>query len=439
MKNKKIIIVIIIIIIIALMCIAIPFIKPIKVEGKLIPYNYTIHGTYISVDKYTGGSHDVNIPAYIWLRPVKEIGFGAFESVYFLEAITIPDTIEKLDAAFYECINLKHVEFGENVKDMDKVYFGKCWDLKEIVIPEAVERLRGIAFENCTSLESVTICNPDLEFTNIPFDNWDLDGLTLRSEKGSAVEAYAKENDIKFEEVDVSLVQEPKKNVGEGGKEGDYTYKVLEDGTVCLLKYFGTEKHVTLPSEIAGKKVTMTLATFKDYRNIQTVTIPDTIVHIGDATFMNAYELKKVYGGEGVEKIDWKAFYWCNQLEELPKFSNLKEIGSQAFVDCADLEHIEVGENLKKIGYYGLWMCKELENVELPNGIEEIQKGAFKSCYGLDELEIPASVTYIGEDAFPYVVEDDGTIIGEGFRLIVEEGSYAETYAMENEIPYKLK
>jgi len=104
-----------------------------------------------------------------------------------------------------------------------------------------------------------------------------------------------------------------------------------------------------------------------------------------------------------------------------------------------NLEHIELGENLKKIDYHGFGLCDELKNVELPNGLEEIGEGAFECCYGLDELEIPASVTYIGENAFPYVVEDDGTIIGQDFQLIVEDGSYAKTYAMENEIPYELK
>ena len=31
-----------------------PFFYPITVEGKFVPYEYTIHGTYIEINRYTG-------------------------------------------------------------------------------------------------------------------------------------------------------------------------------------------------------------------------------------------------------------------------------------------------------------------------------------------------------------------------------------------------
>ena len=52
----------------------------------------------------------------------------------------------------------------------------------------------------------------------------------------------------------------------------------------------------------------------------------------------------------------------------------------------------------------------------------------FCNCKRLTDLTIPGSVTEIGRDAF-YMCRD--------LTLTVPEGSYAEQYAKENEIPYK--
>lgn len=438
-RFKRITLIALLIIAFAFACITVPFINPIEVEGRLIPYNYTIHGTYVSIDRYTGGSHDVEIPSYIWFRPVKEIQVDAFEESYYLESVTIPDTVETMTESFYMCVHLKNVSIGKRVKELGGAQFLGCWELEEIVIPENVERLEKDTFNGCVALESVTFYNSDVEIKEGAFRNCNFDILTLMAEKGSTIEAYAKEYGIKFEELDMTLVQDLPKDVAEGGKEGDYTYKVLEDGTVCLLKYFGKEEVIVVPSEIAGKKVTMTLATFRDNRDVREVTIPDTIIHIGDATFENALSLEKVYGGQSVESIDWNAFAGCTWLIELPEFSNLKEIGILAFVDCRKLEYIHWGEKLKKVGYHSFWLCDELKSVELPEGLEEIEAGAFDNCFDIDKLEIPTSVTYIGDGAFPYEIKEDGSTIGEGFQLVVEEGSYAETYAIENKIPYEIK
>lgn len=165
------------------------------------------------------------------------------------------------------------------------------------------------------------------------------------------------------------------------GRKSEFTYKELEDGTVCLLKYTGKDTVVALPSEIDGKVVSATCASFKDNRMITEVVIPDTVVSIEDGTFENAYCLQSVSGGKNVEKVGWRAFKNCISLEKIPEFPNLKEIGDRAF-----------------------WGLNSLE-----------------------ELVIPESVTEIGTGAF----------FGEKVCLVVKAGSYAEEYAKENSILYE--
>ena len=68
-----------------------------------------------------------------------------------------------------------------------------------------------------------------------------------------------------------------------------------------------------------------------------------------------------------------------------------------------------------------------LGSVVLPEGVTSIADWAFSGCSALSSATVPASVTSIGYDAF-----------GECplLTLTVESGSYAEQYAIENEIPY---
>ena len=53
--------------------------------------------------------------------------------------------------------------------------------------------------------------------------------------------------------------------------------------------------------------------------------------------------------------------------------------------------------------------------------------GALYECKSLSEIAIPDGVTEIGEEAFYWCSDAE---------LIVGEGSCAEQYAQENEIPY---
>jgi len=65
--------------------------------------------------------------------------------------------------------------------------------------------------------------------------------------------------------------------------------------------------------------------------------------------------------------------------------------------------------------------------VTIPESVTGIGGEAFARCFGLTNIDIPSSVTSIGEAAFG----DCGDL-----TLTVEEGSFAEQYAKENNIPY---
>ena len=278
------------------------------------------------------------------------------------------------------------------------------------------------------------------------------------------------------------------------GKKNEFTYKELEDGTVCLLKYMGKDTVVSLPSEIDGKTVSATCATFKDNMAVTEVTIPDTVINIEAGTFQNAYSLVTVAGGKNVQTIEWRAFENCLKLQSIPQFSSLKEISSFAFYCCRDLEKITLGEGLETIGNDVFLGTRKLKKVEIPESVKEIGDGALDNieqvkvkvesvvtvegtvikCKAMGkEVWIPEGVTYIRnfyltdskESArkvyIPDTVEkiadmgleykddmkvyipvsvkyigdfEEGKYEGQNLCLVVERDSYAEDYAKEKGI-----
>lgn len=72
-------------------------------------------------------------------------------------------------------------------------------------------------------------------------------------------------------------------------------------------------------------------------------------------------------------------------------------------------------------------MCWGLNEVFISEGVKSIGDNAFSVCDSLRKITIPASVEYIGRDAFKYCFN---------LTIVAGEGSYAEIYAKDNDIPF---
>jgi hypothetical protein len=61
-----------------------------------------------------------------------------------------------------------------------------------------------------------------------------------------------------------------------------FTFKELDDGTLCINKYKGYEKHIAVPEQIDGKAITVIGdKAFRDKSNLLAVLVPNSIVSIG--------------------------------------------------------------------------------------------------------------------------------------------------------------
>ena len=183
--------------------------------------------------------------------------------------------------------------------------------------------------------------------------------------------------------------------------EGDYQYKELEDGTVEIVKYTGSEIDVIVPDNIGGKTVTsIGNEAFSDCDDIGSVELPDGVTSIGDRAFAGCGNLSIIELSDGVTSIGTLAFYGCISLSSLELPSEVTNIGAEAFYGCSDLSDIELPGRLTSIGAGVFYNCSSLPSIELPSGVTSIGNDAFNGCSSLSSIELPSGVTSIGNDAF---------------------------------------
>lgn len=283
--------------------------------------------------------------------------------------------------------------------------------------------------------------------------------------------------------------------ITEHKKASQYEYRVTRENTIILEKYLGDDEVVKIPSKLYGKKVVKLEQCFEGNSIIQEVDIPATVTTMTE-TFRNASNLRRVTGGEGVETM-LSAFANCVSLERFPDFSNIKYIFIDSFWGCTALESINLPEGLESIGGYAFAGAENLKEVVIPKTVVDIGANAFigtswydslpakaivgdgvlvklednreemwidegVKCIGnsviydkemLKKLYIPSTVKSargmrfdLSKKVEVYMPSSVESILiyneeGEGLEnltLIVEEGSFAQTYAIENGFNYEI-
>lgn len=184
-----------------------------------------------------------------------------------------------------------------------------------------------------------------------------------------------------------------------------FTTEHLSDGTLAITGYTGDDAEIAIPPVIDGKSVTVIgNSAFGECLSLTSVTIPDIVTKIEDG-----------------------AFHSCDALTSITFPDSITSIGEGAFWYCTSLTSVTIPASVTFIGDGAFSICNSLTSVTIPDGITSIGEEAFSYCDSLTSVTLPDSVTSIGEDAFEYC---------RSLTLTISPGSYAETYAKENDIPY---
>ncbi len=161
--------------------------------------------------------------------------------------------------------------------------------------------------------------------------------------------------------------------------------------------------------------------------NDKNVVVPKSVTKIGESAFSCCENLQSVVIPESVTEIGEDAFSWCGNLQSVVIPEGVTKIGKRAFSWCGNLQSVVIPESVTEIGEDAFFSCKNLQSIVIPEGVTEIGKDAFSWCRNLQSIAIPESVVSIHCSAF----EDC-----EKLTIHAPTGSYAETYAKANGIPF---
>ena len=173
---------------------------------------------------------------------------------------------------------------------------------------------------------------------------------------------------------------------------GDYTYDVLDDGTVEITGYTGTASSISIPGTIGGKKVTsIGEGAFWACESLASVTIPNSVTSIGKDAFVNCTSLTSVTLPNSVTSIGKDAFLGCHSLSSVTIPNSVTSIGEGAFFGCHSLTSVTIPNSVTSIGDEAFLGCHSLSSVTIPNSVTSIGKDAFFGCHSLSSVNVDAS------------------------------------------------
>ena len=180
------------------------------------------------------------------------------------------------------------------------------------------------------------------------------------------------------------------------------------------------------------------------------VTVPDSVMSIGDHAFYGCSGLANVTIPSGVKSIGDSAFSRCSNLTSFAvahnntKYSSVNglllskdgtklisgingvvtipdgvtSIGDDAFHGCSGLTSVTIPNSMTNIGEYAFFVCNGLTSVTIPDGVLSIGERTFDGCSGLTSVMIPDSVKHIGKMAFYHCSGLTSVTIGNGITRI---------------------
>lgn len=205
------------------------------------------------------------------------------------------------------------------------------------------------------------------------------------------------------------------------------------------------------------------------YSGITEITIPNSVIEIGSASFNRCYSLKKliiedgsstlilgfgrittweneIYGLFADAKLDevyigrdlfYKfKYYWWSTPYTIAPFkpssrtdvssrptiqtatfgNNVTTVSEQLFWGCNTLKTVTLGERISKIDDSAFYNTA-IESVVFPNTLDSIGKNAFYGC-ALKNINLIDNIKYVGEAAFSYCSALNSITFGNGCTVI---------------------
>ncbi|WP_294412833.1 leucine-rich repeat protein, partial [uncultured Ruminococcus sp.] len=133
--------------------------------------------------------------------------------------------------------------------------------------------------------------------------------------------------------------------------------------------------------------------------NLNTISIPDSVKYIGYEAFVGCESLNNVVIPDSVTDIKDYTFRESG-LESITLSKNITRLSTGMFFECTSLKEFAIPDNIQEIGNSTFYNCTNLASITIPESVTSIKECAFSGCSKLYEVTIPESVSSINNSAF---------------------------------------
>ena len=318
---------------------------------------------------------------YYYTGSENEVPTSALRGKKTLTQIVFPETITKIDSAFYDCVNLSGtLVIPDSVVEIEDAAFRSCSNLASVVFPQTIVKIGNEAFSGCSSISGIlSLPNSITHIGNEAFEQ--CSGISGTLELPSnltylGASAFQGCNGISGS---LTIPQSLKLLYG-----GTFWGCSGLDGTLVL------HENLTLSQETAPGG--------SNY---------STSYHFDGCKFTGELKLPS-----DTQSIPAYCFRDCefSSIEKLPE--GLLDIGNEAFCGCWRLSGIvELPESLISLGFKAFADCSVLEGVVLPSELSIIKSETFRNCYYINKIVCKAiEPPTILSGAFSGVAKDNFTV-----------------------------
>ncbi len=429
----------------------------------------------------------INFPSAL-----ETVGYGAFYSCSALPSITLPSLVSSIgERAFSYCDSIVTLDLSNTIitevpadmfirgNKLDAVYlpdtvktisataFRDCL-LNSINLPEGLETLGNNAFDGCTQLGSITLPSTLTTWGGGTFvDCYNLTSVGPIPEKITVIPGFS----FQFTSISSIEFEGTIKEIGNSAFRGcDLVNVVLPEGI-----------------EIIDS------CAFWECADLETIVLPESLDEMGDMVFEGCTSLVSVDMPEEMSYIGWYAFYGCVSLESLIVPDGITKMERYSYSGLASLREITIPNSVTEIysfpgknaygptiychynskayavassGNHNIVLLEDFiledgtiveylgagKDMTIREGITGIADNLFVGDSRITSVLLPMSLTTLGENVFSGCSELTSVTaalniesIGKGaftnnnedFVLCGYNGTYPQTYAISNSIPFR--